>query len=103
MGPWARAHGPEMAQDHARAGRLAEGLAAIPGVTLPFRITPTNIVVFDIAGTGRTAQALAAALKERGVLVSVLGETRFRALTHLDISDEDIDQALQEIGVCLKS
>ncbi len=103
-GRYALKHNVErLPEDHARAGRLAEGLAAIPGVTLPFGITPTNIVVFDIAGTDRTAQALAAALKERGVLVSVLGETRFRALTHLDISDEDIDQALQEIGVCLKS
>lgn len=102
-GRYALKHNVErLPEDHARAGRLAEGLAAIPGVTLPFGITPTNIVVFDIAGTDRTAQALAAALKERGVLVSVLGETRFRALTHLDISDEDIDQALQEIGVCLK-
>ncbi|MFQ5914175.1 MAG: low-specificity L-threonine aldolase [Nitrospinota bacterium] len=96
-------HVDRLAEDHAKAKRLAEGLGAIPGVTLPFGITPTNIVIFDIAKTGKKAPQVAAALKERGVLVSVLGETRFRALTHLDVAEEGIDRALKEIEGCLKA
>ncbi|MBI2880032.1 MAG: aminotransferase class I/II-fold pyridoxal phosphate-dependent enzyme [Candidatus Tectomicrobia bacterium] len=96
-------HVERLAEDHAKAKRLAEGLAALPGVGLPFGITPTNIVAFEIAGTGKKAPAVAAALKERGVLVSVLGEVRFRALTHLDVTEGDIDRALAEIRACLKS
>ena len=64
-------------------------------------ITPTNIVVCDTHGTGKTARELAGLFKERGVLISVIGETRFRALTHLDVTEEDIDQTLAEIKACL--
>ena len=98
-----RHHVDRLAEDHAKAKRLAEGLAALPGVTLPFGVTPTNIVIFDIAGTGKGAKDVASALKERGVLVSVLGETRFRTLTHLDVSMEGVDRALREIEACLKA
>ncbi len=98
-----RHHVDRLAEDHAKAKRLAEGLAALPGVTLPFGVTPTNIVIFDIAGTGKGAKDVASALKERAVLVSVLGETRFRILTHLDVSMEGVDRALREIEACLKA
>jgi threonine aldolase len=90
-----------LAKDHAKAKRLAEGLGAVPGLSLPMGITPTNIVVCDTHGTGKTARELAGLFKERGVLISVIGETRFRALTHLDVTEEDIDQALGEIKACL--
>jgi threonine aldolase len=90
-----------LAKDHAKAKRLAEGLSAVPGLSLPMGITPTNIVVCDTHGTGKTARELAELFKERGVLISVIGENRFRVLTHLDVTDEDIDQALAEIKACL--
>lgn len=96
-------HVERLAEDHAKAKKLAEGMASMPNVDLPFGTTPTNIVVFDIARSGKKAKDLAAALKDRGVLVSMLGGTRFRALTHLDVTEEEIDRALAVIESCLSS
>jgi threonine aldolase len=96
-------HVERLAEDHTKAARLAEGLGGLPGVDLPFGLTRTNIVVFDIAESGKKAPAVGAALKERGVLVSVLGETRFRALTHMDVTMDDIGRALKEIAACMKA
>ncbi|MFQ5692140.1 MAG: low-specificity L-threonine aldolase [Nitrospinota bacterium] len=98
-----RHHVERLAEDHDKARRLAEGLAALPGVSLPFGVTPTNIVIFDIAGTGKKAADVGAALRARDVRVSVIGETRFRALTHLDVTEAGIDRALTEIEACLKA
>jgi threonine aldolase len=81
-----------LAQDHANAAALARGLAQIPGIMVE---TPeTNLVFFDISGTGRTAAALAAALRPFGVSISVSDTYRCRACTHLDVSAADIEEAV---------
>ncbi len=81
-----------LAEDHARAARLATVLAeARPGVADPAQVD-TNIVVLDLRD-GPTAPSLAAAARERGVAVSVLGERVARLVTHLDVDDEGIDRA----------
>jgi threonine aldolase len=54
----------------------------------------TNIVIFDVAGTGRTAPELGKQLEAAGVRVSVLGRTKLRAVTHLDVSGADIPRAI---------
>jgi threonine aldolase len=81
-------HTKRLAEDHANARRLAEGLAALPGVG----VTPpeTNIVIFRRAD----APAWAARLRTRGVLVGDIGGDSLRAVTHLDVSAQDIDRAL---------
>lgn len=83
-----------LADDHVRARRLAEGLAAIPGLKLDPGAVETNIVVADIAGTGTTVDAFLKHLRELGVLAVEFGKTSVRFVTHLDISDSDIDRAL---------
>jgi threonine aldolase len=81
-----------LAEDHANAAALARGLAQIPGIKVE---TPeTNLVFFDVEGTGLTASALAAKLRPFGVTVSISGTYRCRACTHLDVSAPMIDEAV---------
>jgi threonine aldolase len=91
-------HVERLADDHARAKRLAEGLAALPGVTLDPATVETNIVIFDVPD----APALAAALAERDVAMSHFGPTRMRAVTHLDVDDAGIDRALAAAAQALQ-
>jgi threonine aldolase len=91
-------HVERLADDHARAKRLAEGLAALPGVTLDPATVETNIVIFDVPD----APAFAAALAEREVAMSHFGPTRMRAVTHLDVDDAGIDRALAAAGQALQ-
>ena len=84
-----------LAEDHAHARTLARGLAQVPGITVE---TPeTNLVFFDTKGTGMTADALAAALREHGVLLSVMGLHRGRACTHLDVDGAGIEHAIAAV------
>jgi threonine aldolase len=87
-------HVERLAEDHDNARRLAEGLAAIAGIRL---ITPTpesNIVFFDVAGLGTDNRSFVAKATGLGVRFSPVG-TSVRAVTHLDVSRADIDDALR--------
>ncbi len=81
-----------LANDHANARRLADGIARIPG--LKTETPETNLVFFDTSGTGLAADAFAARLRTQGVLISTSGPYRGRACLHLDVSPADVDQAL---------
>jgi threonine aldolase len=81
-----------LAEDHVNARALARGMAQISGITVE---TPeTNLVFFDTSGTGMTAAAFAAKLREAGVLVSVSDTYRARACLHLDVDAAQVDAAL---------
>ena len=83
-------HVERLAEDHARARRLAEGLAALPGVEIDAATVETNIVIFGVAD----APAFADALDARGVRIGAIGPRRLRAVTHLDVGDDGIERAL---------
>jgi threonine aldolase len=83
----------QLPQDHANARRLAEGLAELTGVKIDPERVVTNIVIFDVADTGISADAICARLQERGVLASGFG-TSIRMVTHYDVSREGIESAL---------
>jgi threonine aldolase len=83
-------HVERLADDHARARRLAEGLAELPGVELDPGTVETNIVIFAVPD----AAAFCATLAEADVAMSRFGPRRVRAVTHLDVDDADIDRAL---------
>lgn len=89
-------HIERLADDHALAKRLADGLAALPGVT----VTPpqTNIVFAQLEG-GRTP-ALLEHLKSRGVLATGLIGLRF--VTHLDVDAAGVDHAIASAAEFLK-
>jgi threonine aldolase len=89
-------HVERLAEDHANARRLAEGLAEIPGIELNPATVETNIVWFDVHGR-LSAADLAVALRDEGVLVGGYGQTRMRAVTHLDVTTADIDTAVETI------
>jgi len=91
-------HVDRIADDHARARRLAEGLAEA-GVKVDLDRVETNFVQIDV-GPER-ADAIER-MKANGVLVSTtVHPTVVRAVTHLDISDEDIETAIEAIPAAL--
>lgn len=88
-----------LAEDHANAGRFANGIAGLPGINLDPATVETNIVVFDVSGTGRSAKEFAErALAEHGVQFSTVGESLVRAVTHLDVDANGIDQAITAVA-----
>ena len=81
-----------IADDHRNARRLADGLASIPGVTLPYGVE-TNIVIFRVAGL---ASDWIDRFRASGVLVGpALAPNEVRMVTHLDVSAADIDRAVE--------
>lgn len=83
-----------LAEDHARARRLAEGIASLGGVQLDLESVQTNIVIFDVAPLGVTATTFQAALAARGLRVTTKGATRVRCVTHVGVEDAKIEEAL---------
>ena len=81
-------------EDHQHAQLLAQGLAKIPGVTSDEKAVETNIVLFDIGEIAQEPDQLLNKLKDDGVLVSRFTPTIFRAVTHLDVSHQDILDAI---------
>ena len=75
-----------LAEDHDRARQLARGLAELPGIAVDADRVDTNIVIFDVRGTGITGEEFGRRTLERfGVRFSVLGPTLVRAVIHLDV------------------
>ena len=96
-------HVERLADDHARAQRLAFAIAeAVDDVVEPEHVE-TNIVVLDLAPTSWTAADLAAAAREHGVLVSALGPAFARLVTHLDVDDDGIARAADVLTRLLRS
>ena len=89
-----------LADDHANAKRLAEGLAELPGMKIDPETVVTNIVIVDVSETGKAADAICAELRKRGVLAIGFGSS-IRMVTHYDVSRADIETALREIRTVL--
>jgi threonine aldolase len=88
-------------EDHDNALLLAEGLRSIDGITV--NPVQTNIVVFDVAGTGTDSRAFSSMLRERGIIANGIAPTALRMVTHYDVTTamcrEAID-AVREIVSC---
>jgi threonine aldolase len=84
--------------DHRNAKFLAEGLAELPGVRVDPQKVQTNIVVFDVSGTGRAPADLSAELRQRGVMINAINERQLRAVTHYDVTRADCAQALEAVA-----
>jgi threonine aldolase len=89
-----RHHVDRLAEDHANARRLAEGLADLPGVVLDPATVETNIVLFDLTGP-LDAAAVVDRLLAHGVRTGAMGPRTVRAVTHLDVSTAQIDRAIE--------
>jgi threonine aldolase len=86
--------------DHKRARRLAEGFAALPGVSVgPVH---TNIFYFSLTEDSPLDGAqLATALKANGIILPNRGPRTFRAVTHIWVTDEDVTAVLTAMGEIL--
>src|SRR4051794_17961103 len=94
-GLYALEHNVErLADDHARARRLAEGWRA-SGVRVVQDVVETNFVLVDVGALGLEKAEALARLQAGGVgLSGTVGAGLLRAVTHLDVSDEDVERAL---------
>jgi len=84
-------------EDHANARRLANGLAEIRGIKLDLKSVVTNIIVFDISGTGITSSELCGRLKEKSILAVGIDDKTMRMVTHLDVSHGDVRKTIDAI------
>ncbi len=87
----------KLVEDHCNAKFLAEGLASIPGIQADPGKVATNIVIFDVSGTGLKSAEVSARLKNSGVLINGLDEGRMRAVTHYDVDREACAEALEAL------
>lgn len=101
-----------LADDHAHARALAEGLAAAPGVSLDMASVQTNMVFVDLVdpAAGPTpggpsaadpAELVCARLGEHGVLAGAVGPRRIRFVTHNDVSPAGVERAVAAVGLVL--
>jgi threonine aldolase len=89
--PW-RLH-----EDHANARFLAEALANTPGIQVDLATVQTNIVIFDVSGTGRGSAELSALWKANGVLINPVNAMKMRLVTHCDVDRKACEDALAVI------
>jgi len=90
-------HVERLAEDHARARRLAQGLSEA-GLPVDVAAVETNFVQLDVEPLGLTKPDALARLADQGVgLSGTIHPTKLRAVTHLDVSDEDIERAIELI------
>ena len=95
-------HVERLTEDHERAARLADGLAALPGGPLEVAGAETNIVFFEIDGALDGIE-FRERLAAEGVLCSGTGPQRVRMVTHLGVDDAAIDAAVAATGRVIES
>ncbi len=82
-----------MVEDHENARFFAERIADISGVAIDPASVETNLVFFDVEGTGLSAGQVHDRLLERGVRIGASSGSSMRAVTHLDVSREQLAEA----------
>lgn len=88
-------------EDHDNAKYLAKGLAQVPGIRIDLTTVQTNILIFDVSGTGITAQEFSKKLGERNVLAGAVNRELMRFVTHCDVNRADCQQALEAVeSIC---
>lgn len=91
-----------LVDDHAKAKRLARGLAELPGIAIDPERVETNIVIFDLGGDGWATDQFSAELRSQAILANGIGPRRMRMVTHSDVSFEQIDETLSSIARLLE-
>jgi threonine aldolase len=80
-------------EDHEKARLLAEMLGAIPGFETDPEGVQTNIIIVSVAGAGTSVEDVIARAGERGVLLSMGSQNGIRAVTHMDVTVEEVRKA----------
>jgi threonine aldolase len=84
-------------EDHENAQVLAKGLEQVPGIKIDPRKVATNILVFNITATGMNTADFSRKLAERNVLAAGIDPENMRFVTHMDVSRQDCETALEAI------
>ncbi len=90
-----------LAEDHANARILADGLANMPGIALDLARVQTNLVYFDVSGTAWEAAGFCERLAALGVLMLPIDRHTVRAVTHYGIERPDVERALSAVSQLL--
>jgi threonine aldolase len=88
----------KLAEDHDNARFLAEKLAGIRGIKVDAATVQSNIVIFDVSGTGMASAEVSAALKQRGVLINGINPRQMRAVTHYDVDRAACRRAIEALA-----
>ena len=94
-------HRERLAEDHANARRLAEGLAGLAGIEIDPATVETNIVVFLV--TGMPAPRLIERMGKVGVLMLARDSTSIRAVTNLDVTRAQIEETIEKVAACVRA
>jgi threonine aldolase len=95
-GIYALEHNVErLAEDHLNAKRLAQGIAEIDGLDVDVNAVETNILFFHVRKPGLTVPMLLDRMRAEGVLMGGTGPHTIRAVSHLDVSKDGIDRAVE--------
>ncbi|MDD5542686.1 MAG: low-specificity L-threonine aldolase [Acidobacteriia bacterium] len=96
-------HPAKLHEDHANAKHLAKALAEMPGIQMDPSKVQTNILVFDISGTGQDTSSFSQALRKHRVLANGINPTHMRMVTHYDVHRDDIEKTIQAIHSILET
>jgi threonine aldolase len=91
-----------LAEDHENARKLARGLDETEGIGVDLASVQTNLVYFDVTHPNVTARDLATELATAGIRINATGPRRLRAVTHYEVSAQDIDTTLAAVRAALK-
>jgi threonine aldolase len=86
-----------LAEDHANARSLAEGIARLPKLSVDLASVQTNIVIFQVERPGG-AEALVKGAAARQVKIHAIGPAAIRCVTHKDVDVDDITKTLEVFG-----
>lgn len=84
-------------EDHEKAKYLAQEISRLPNCSIDMQAVQTNIIIIDVTKTGKKPDDIIALLKSKGVLVTLGSYTSIRAVTHLDVSMEQVRRAVEII------
>ncbi len=99
-----RQHVDRLVEDHRRARRLAEAMAATEGLAIDPAEIETNVLIAEVVVHPERLQEFVRAVAAAGVLISPFGGPgRFRAVTHLDVDDAGIDRAIGAVREAARS
>jgi threonine aldolase len=89
-------HPARLHEDHENARFLADALDRIPGIRVTHKVE-TNIIVFDVSGTGLTTADLSARMAQQNVLANGVNPQLMRFVTHMDVDRAGCETALEVV------
>jgi len=95
-------HVDRLSEDHANALLFAENIHELAGIRVDPSQVETNILFFQVDANIATAARISHRLKERGVIINPTGPQTLRAVTHLDVSREDVLQAAAALRLAMQ-